>query len=181
MGIPQVLSQSQGVPFLDGYTMKSAANASTAIHSYQAPSIYVGAFYAALVLWTLTSTLLIGLKVTRSEWGDLFQLFTIAFIVAMTWYFSVGVYFRVHVEEDGTIQLGSFRRIRRAHSRQVALIEGPHLPIGFLRFRLEGEKAYLFCVMTNTELQNILRVIWTKNPELKTKNLGIINVRNQRF
>jgi hypothetical protein len=157
--------------------MKKGAHATTAARRYQAPSIYVGIFYAALVLWTLTSVLLIGLKVTRSEWGDVFQLLTIAFIMAMTWYFSMGVYYRVDLEEDGTVRLTSLRRILTAHSRKVALIEGPHLPIGFVRFRLEGEKAYLFCVVKNAELQEILLAIWKANPDLKVKNLGMLNLR----
>jgi hypothetical protein len=151
----------------------NGAQAPTVAHRYQAPRIYVVIFYGALILWTLTSILLIGLKLARSEWGDVFQLFTLAFIMAITWYFSVGIYYRIHVEEDGTIQLTSFRRILRTHSRNMVLIEGPHLPIGFVRFRWEGERAYLFCVANNAALQNILLAIWKAHPEVKVKNLDI--------
>jgi hypothetical protein len=154
--------------------MKRGAQASTAARTYQAPRTYVGIFYGALVAWTVICIFLLGLKVTRSEWGDAFQLFTIAFIMAMTWYFSMGVYYRVRMEEDGTIQLTSFKRVLRTHPRNVALIEGPHLPIGFVRFRLEGEKAYLFSVSRNAELQEILLGIWKANPALRVKNLGIL-------
>jgi hypothetical protein len=157
-------------------TMKKGPQALTAVQRYQAPRIYVIIFYVALVSWTIICILLIGLKVTRSEWSDLFQLFTIAFIMAMTWYFSMGIYYRVSLEEDGTIQLTSFRRILRTHSRKMALIEGPHFPIGFICFRGEGEKAYLFCVVKNKELQKILLAIWKANPDLKFKNLRLLNL-----
>ncbi len=138
-------------------------------------------FYAALVAWTLVSVLLIGPKVARSEWGDFLQLFMIAFIMAMTWYFSLGVYYRIQVEEDGTLQLTSFRKILRTHSQKMALIEGPPLPLGFIRFRTEGEKAYLFCVVRNPELQKILLALGKANPELKFKNLRLVNLEGQGF
>jgi hypothetical protein len=153
--------------------MKKKPQTLTEAQRYQAPMIYMGIFYAMLVAWTIICILLIGVKVTQSEWGNLFQLFMFAFIIAMTWYFSMGISYRVNVEEDGTVQLTSFRRILRIHSQKMELIEGPHLPIGFIRFRLEREKAYLFCVVKNRELQKILLVIWKANPDIKFKNLTL--------
>jgi hypothetical protein len=148
---------------------------------YQAPMIYMGIFYAMLVAWTIICILLIGFKVTQSEWTNLFQLFMIAFIIAMTWYFSMGIFYRVNVEEDGTVQLTSFRRILRINSRKMELIEGPHLPIGFIRFRLEREKAYLFCVVKNSELQKTLLAIRKANPDVKFKNLRVIDPNSPGF
>jgi hypothetical protein len=142
---------------------------------YQAPMIYLGIFYAVLVAWTIICIFLIGFKLTQSEWGNLLQLFMIAFVIAMTWYFSMGISYRVNVEEDGTLRLTSFRRILRVDSRKMELIEGPHLPIGFIRFRLEREKAYLFCVVKNRELQKILLAIQKTNPDIKFKNLTLDN------
>jgi len=153
--------------------MKKKPQTLTEAQRYQAPMIYMGIFYAMLVAWTITCIVLIGFKLTQSEWGNLFQLFMIAFIIAMTWYFSMGISYRVNVEEDGTVQLTSFRRILRVHSRKMELIEGPHLPIGFIRFRLEREKAYLFCVIKNKELQKILLAIRKANPDIKFKNLTL--------
>jgi hypothetical protein len=152
-------------------TMKQKPQVLTDGHGYQAPMIYVGIFYGALVAWTIICILFIGFKVTQSEWGNLFQLFMIGFIIAMTWYFSMGISYRVNVEEDGTVQLTSVRRILRIDSRKMELIEGPHLPIGFVRFRLEREKAYLFCVVKDKTLQQILSRIRKANPEIKLKNL----------
>ena len=154
-----------------GETMKQQTQVLRDTHRYQAPMIYLGIFYGALVAWTTICILLIGFKVTQSEWGNLLQLFMIAFIIAMTWYFSMGISYRVNLEEDGTLQLTSFRRILRIDSRKMELIEGPQLPIGFIRFRLEREKAYLFCVVRNKELQKILLAIRKANPDIKFKNL----------
>ena len=161
--------------------MKKKPQTLTEAQRYQAPMIYMGIFYAMLVAWTITCIVLIGFKLTQSEWGNLFQLFMIAFIIAMTWYFSMGISYRVNVEEDGTVQLTSFRRILRVHSRKMELIEGPHLPIGFIRFRLEREKAYLFCVIKNKELQKILLAIRKANPDIKFKNLRTTNLNSQGF
>jgi len=161
--------------------MKKKPQALTDAHEYQAPITYVGIFYAALVAWTIICVFLISFKVTQSEWANLFQLFMIAFIIAMTWYFSMGISYRVNVEEDGTVQLTSFRRILRIHSQKMELIEGPHLPIGFIRFRLEREKAYLFCVAKDKELQKILHAIRKANPDIKFKNLRTTNLNGQGF
>jgi hypothetical protein len=150
-------------------------HAPSAACSYEAPGGFLAAFYGGLILWTLITVVLIGGKVFRAEWADMFQLFSIAFIMAMTWYFSMSVYYRVRLEKDGSVQLASFRRVLTTHSRNVALIEGPHLPIGFVRFRLEGEKAYLFCVMNNPELREVLLGIWKANPALRVKNVGILD------
>jgi hypothetical protein len=158
---------------VSGQMMKKKPQILTEAQMYQAPMIYMGIFYTMLVAWTIICILLIGFKVTQSEWGNLFQLFMFAFIIAMTWYFSMGISYRVNVEEDGTLRLTSFRRILRVHSKKVELIEGPHLPIGFIRFRLEREKAYLFCVVKNEELQKILLSIRKANPDIKFKNLTL--------
>jgi len=52
-------------------------------------------------------------------------------------------------------------------------VEGPYLPIGFIRFRLEREKAYLFGVPRNRDLQEVLSVIRKTNPDIKFKNLTL--------
>jgi len=140
-------------------------------YAYQAPIIYLGIFYAALVAWTVICILFIGFEISQWAWGNAIQLFMIAFIIGMTWYFSMGISYRANMGEDGTLWLTSFRRILRIDSGKMELIEGPHLPIGFIRFRLEREKAYLFCVVKNKELQKILLAIRKANPDIKFKNL----------
>jgi len=136
---------------------------------YKAPLIYVGLFYLVLLAWTVISVFIMGAK----GWINWFQLFMVAFIFVMTWYFSLGISYKVEIKEDGKLELFSFRRLISTHSTKIAIVEGPHLPLGFIRFRLEREKAYLFGVPRNRGLQQILFVIRKTNPDIKFKNLHL--------
>jgi len=77
----------------------------------------------------------------------------------------------VEINEDGKLELFSFRRLISTHSTKIAMVEGPHLPLGFIRFRLEREKAYLFGIPRNRDLQQVLSVIRKTNPDVKFKGL----------
>jgi hypothetical protein len=142
----------------------------TKTYVYQAPTIYVAVFYLLLFAWTVVSVLYIGTK----GWVNWLQLFMVAFILFMTWYFSMGISYKVEINDDGKLELTSFRRRISIHSTKIAFVEGPHLPIGFIRFRLEREKAYLFGIPRNRDLQQILSIIYKTNPEVRFKNLNLI-------
>jgi hypothetical protein len=142
-------------------------------YRYQAPIIFVGLFYAALLIWTALCVWLIGSKTIVAGW-PLGQLLMIGFVLAYTWYFSLGISYRIRTESDGQIELSSFRRVIRVNAKMITLVEGPRLavlPYGFIRFRLEREKAYLFCCITDDELQQILKAIRKSNSEMKFKGL----------
>jgi hypothetical protein len=98
-------------------------------------------------------------------------LFVIAFILVFTWYFSLRISYQILLDGDGTIWLKSFRRVIRTRSLDIQMVEGPHLPIGFIRFRLEREKAYLFCVVNDKDLQAVLSLIRKFNPDAGFKNV----------
>ena len=142
-------------------------------YRYQAPIFFVGLFYAALLIWTALCVWLIGSKTIVAGW-PLGQLLMIGFVLAYTWYFSLGISYRIRTESDGQIELSSFRRVIRVNAKMITLVEGPRLavlPYGFIRFRLEREKAYLFCCITDDELQQILKAIRKSNSEMKFKGL----------
>ena len=142
-------------------------------YRYQAPIFFVGLFYAALLIWTALCVWLIGSKTIVAGW-PLGQLLMIGFVLAYTWYFSLGISYRIRTESDGQIELSSFRRIIRVNAKMITLVEGPRLavlPYGFIRFRLEREKAYLFCCITDDGLQQILKAIRKSNSEMKFKGL----------
>jgi hypothetical protein len=142
-------------------------------YRYQAPIFFVGLFYAALLIWTALCVWLIGSKTIVAGW-PLGQLLMIGFVLAYTWYFSLGISYRIRTERDGQIELSSFRRVIRVNAKMITLVEGPRLavlPYGFIRFRLEREKAYLFCCITDDELQQILKAIRKSNSEMKFKGL----------
>jgi hypothetical protein len=138
---------------------------------YQAPLLYVAIFYVLLAAWALVCVTSLGSSLNTWGVGNLFQLFMIAFVLFMTCYFSVAISYRIEVGDKGSIQLTSFRRIIKTRAEEIPLVEGPHFPIGFIRFRLEREKAYLFCLVNNESLKKVLSVIRAANPHIKLKGL----------
>ena len=140
---------------------------------YQAPLTFVGLFYAALIGWTVLCVWLIGSKTLSAGW-PLGQLLMIGFVLAYTWYFSLGISYEISIENGGTIKMNSFRRVLSLNAQDISLVEGPRLavmPYSFIRFRLKREKAYLFACITDDEIQRILKNMQKKNPEIKLKGL----------
>jgi len=139
---------------------------------YRAPMIFVATFYLLLVAWTVVCVSLMGLRAGQWGWENLSTLVMIAFILAYTWYFSAAISYKIVVRDDGCILLTSFRRTIEADAAKIELVEGPHLPVGFLRLRLEREKLYMFCVIRDEAFKKMLAVIRTANPDAKFKRLG---------
>ena len=140
---------------------------------YRAPMIFVATFYFLLAVWTLVCVSLIALKASQWGWANLSTLFMIAFILVYTWYFSAAISYQIMAREDGWIQLTSFRRTIEADAGKIRLVEGPRLPVGFLRLRLEREKAYIFCVIRDEAFKRIVSVIRSANPDAKFKSLDL--------
>ena len=138
---------------------------------YQAPILYVAIFYVLLAAWVFVCVTSLGASLNKWGMGNLFQLFMIGFVMFMTCYFSVAISYRIEVGDKGSIQLTSFRRIIKTRAEEIPLVEGPHFPIGFIRFRLEREKAYLFCLVNNESLKKVLSVIRAANPHMELKGL----------
>jgi hypothetical protein len=140
---------------------------------YQAPLAFVGLFYAALVGWTVLCVWLIGSKTLTAGW-PLGQLLMIGFVLAYTWYFSLGISYEIRIESGGTVKMTSFRRVINLQAQAISLIEGPRLaimPYSFIRFRLKREKAYLFACITDDDIQRVLKIMQKNNPEMKLKGL----------
>jgi len=142
-------------------------------YHYQAPTIFVGLFYAALIGWTVLCVWLIGSKTLSTGW-PLGQLLMIGFVLAYTWYFSLGISYEISIENGGTIKMTSFRRVLSLNAQDISLVEGPRLavmPYSFIRFRLKREKAYLFACITDDKIQRLLKTMQKNNPEIKLKGL----------
>ena len=140
-------------------------------YTYQAPLIYVLLFYLVISAWSVFSILFFTLKYEETGKADLTQMVIFAFLLGMTWYFSLGIFYRVNMEESGNIELKSLRRVVQTQARDISLVQGPLLPVGFLRLRLEREKAYLFCIATDETLHQVLSFIRSKNPDIKFKSM----------
>jgi hypothetical protein len=140
---------------------------------YQAPTLFVGIFYLLLLLWTAVCVVMIGSKTLSAGW-PLFQLLMVAFVLGYTWFFSLGISYRIYINEKGMIEFTSFRRVLSFKADAISLVEGPRLaliPYSFIRFRLEREKAYLFCRITDDELQQVLKKMRSANREMKFKGV----------
>ena len=138
---------------------------------YQAPTAFVATFYLFLIAWTCFAVLFLTVKASRSGIADTLQLIMILGVLCFTWYFSLGIFYRIMLEADGTILLTGVRRALRLHPRDIEAIEGPFLPIGFIRFKSGKERFYLLCWVKNADLLTILKRIGELNPgvHFKTK------------
>jgi hypothetical protein len=120
---------------------------------------------------------LLGSKTLRFGW-PLGQLLMIAFVLAYTWYFSLGISYKITVDGQGKIELTSFRRKLTVSVEDIELVEGPRfsvIPYCFIRFRLKHEKAYLFCRITDDTLHRMFNSIRRIKPDIKFKGLhGIL-------
>ncbi len=140
-------------------------------HVYQAPALFVGIFYLLLAAWVVVCLVFINSIFNEFGLAGLFRLFMIVFILIYMCYFAAAVSYKMEVWDEGHIRLTSFRRIINTHAEEIPIVEGPHLPVGFIRFRLEREKAYLFCLTNNEFLKKALSVIRNANPDINSKNL----------
>lgn len=138
---------------------------------YQAPRAYVTAFYGVLAAWVVVCLPFLVRFAARAGWGDLLQLLMVAFVVAFTLYFSLGISYRLEVDSQGEVRFTSFRRTLRLRAGEIEGVEGPPLPLGFARFRLEREKVYLFCIPSAADFQAALAAVARLNPEIKRKRL----------
>jgi hypothetical protein len=137
--------------------------------SYQAPGAFVAAFYILLCAWTAVSIFFLAGKAARSELSDVLQWVMIAAIFGFTWYFSLGLFYRVRMAPDGSLHLKGVRRGFTVHPRQIEIVEGPYLPIGFVRFKSGKERLYLICQVRNADLQAILKRVGEINPDVRFK------------
>ena len=140
---------------------------------YRAPPAFVGIFYAFLVAWTIVSLVFLWPKATRGA-VPLAQLGMIGFVLAYTWYFSLGICYEVFIGEHGKMEMKSFRRVLRIPLDDVSAVEGPRfalLPYGFLRFRLTREKAYVFCHITSEDVRRLLSTMKRVNKKMEMKGI----------
>jgi energy-coupling factor transporter transmembrane protein EcfT len=137
--------------------------------SYQAPGSLVAAFYLLLVAWTAVSILFLSAKAARSELTDALQWVMIVAIFGFTWYFSLGLFYRISQAPDDRLYLKGVRRSLTVHPREIEVVEGPYLPIGFVRFKAGKERLYLICQLRNADLQAILKRIGEINPHVRFK------------
>ncbi len=140
-------------------------------HIYQAPKLFVKTFYLLLAAWVVVCIVFLNSILARFGLAGLYRLFMIALILFYMGYFATGVSYKMEVWDEGDIRLTSYRRIINTHAEEIPIVEGPYLPLGFIRFRLEPVKAYLFCLKNDEFLKTALSVIRNANPSIEFKRL----------
>jgi len=145
---------------------------------YHSPIIFMGIFYLVLLVWTGICLLLMGsIEFSFGEFSlgwPLARMIMIAFVMVYTWYFSLAISYKIGITGRGDIELTSFRRVIRVNAEVIGMVEGPKWAIiqyGFVRFRLEREKAYLFCCITDTDFEQFMQIMKEVNPEMVLKGM----------
>jgi amino acid permease len=141
----------------------------SARHVYQAPTLLVAAFYVILLVWSVICISLIDAILEEGGTTGVFPLFMIGFILFYMWYFSLAISYRLELKDDGEIRLRSLRRTLRTNAKEISAVEFPRVGFGFIRFRLEREKAYLFCLPQNAVLKRVLEAIRSANSDIMFK------------
>jgi len=140
---------------------------------YHSPIIFMGIFYLILLVWTGICLLLMGTIEFSYGW-PLARMLMIAFVMVYTWYFSLAISYKIGITERGDIEITSFRRVVRVNAEVIGMVEGPKwaiIPYGFVRFRLEREKAYMFCCITDTDFEQFMQIMKAANPDMILKGI----------
>ena len=140
---------------------------------YHSPVIFMGIFYLLLLVWTGICLLLMGTIEFSFGW-PLARLFMIAFVMVYTWYFSLAISYKIGISENGDLELTSFRRVVRVNAEVIGMVEGPKwalIPYGFVRFRLEREKAYIFVCTKDADFEQYMKIMKDINPEMVLKGV----------
>ncbi len=151
----------------------TAKNSSAETSVYHSPLVFVGSFYLILAGWIVFCLTYLEAVFNRLELSVMFGFVMVTFIIIITCYFSLGISYQIKVGANGSIRLTSFRRTIDTCAEDIHIIEGPHLPVGFIRFRLDREKAYLFYIANNTAIETVLKKIRRANPDINFKHLKI--------
>ena len=146
---------------------------SSKAYFYHSPLIFTGIFFLVLLVWTGVCILLISSIEFSYGWA-LARMFMIAFVMIYAWYFALGISYKIGITELGDIELTSFRRVVRVNAEIIGMVEGPKwalIPYGFVRFRLEREKAYIFCRITDPGFDQYMQIMKTVNPDMVLKGV----------
>ena len=142
---------------------------------FQAPTPFMAVFYGLLLVWTVATVPLIWQKFQRGGFqGDWLYAAMIGFFYLYTWFWSLGLFYRISLDAEGRIRMKSLRRTLEISVKQVRTIEGSRFSGGggFVRMKLPKESAYLFGNRGGDgNLEEILREIARRNPLVRTARI----------
>jgi hypothetical protein len=142
---------------------------------FRAPAGYPAFFYLLLLAWTAGSLPLVYQKFQTGMFFGSQWLYAgmVAFVYVFTWFWSLGIFYRISLDSEGMLTMKSIRRELQVSVKQVSRVEGSRLPnsFGFLRVKLPKESAYIFCLRKTDELEAVLQGIKRLNPMLIRLNI----------
>ena len=141
---------------------------------FQAPALFMTVFYGLLLVWTIGTIPLIVLKFQQGWFrGDWLYALMIGFFYLFTWFWSLGLFYRIALDAEGRIEMKSLRRRLDISAKEVRIIEGSRFSggFGFIRMKLPKESAYLFCHRLDGDLVEIFREIRRMNPLIRTARI----------
>ena len=105
--------------------------------------------------------------------GDWLYGVMIGFFYLYTWFWSLGLFYRISLDAEGQIELKSLRRTLVISAKEIRTIEGSRFSggFGFIRMKLPRESVYLFCHRRDGNLEEILREIGRLNPLVRTARI----------
>jgi len=134
---------------------------------FQSPMAYVVLFYLLLLAWTVGTLPVVYLKFRTIGFQSVWIYASmVGFVYAYTWFWCLGIFYRISLDKDGLVILKSLRRELTVSAKQIASIEGSRFPrgFGFVKLKVPRETGYLFCLRMDGELEALLRGIRRANP-----------------
>ena len=134
---------------------------------FEAPRAYLVLFYLLLAIWTVGTLPIVYAKFRTVGFGSVWiYAAMVGFVYLYTWFWCLGIFYRIFLDEEGSVTLRSLRREIKVHAKQIASLEGSRFPggFGFLKLRIPRETGYLFCLQRTAELDAVLKGIRKANP-----------------
>jgi hypothetical protein len=144
--------------------MEEAKGAGQVFH---APLVYPVIFYLLLTAWTAGTLPVVYLKFRTIGFNSVWIYASmVGFVYAYTWFWSLGIFYRISLDREGLVVLKSLRRELRVPAKQIASIEVSRFPrgFGFVKLKVPRETGYLFCLTLTGELDALLKGIRKVNP-----------------
>ena len=93
--------------------------------------------------------------------GDWLFAVMIGFFYLYTWFWALGLFYRISLDAEGMVILKSFRRRLEVYAKEIHAVEGSRFSggFGFVRLKLPRESVYLFCHRRDEALDEISRGI----------------------
>jgi branched-chain amino acid transport system substrate-binding protein len=92
--------------------------------AYRTPAALTQGFYALLGVWTLACLALFAIRGAVLDWSNYGQWAMIGFVMAYTWYWSLGVFHTLRLDDQGRLPVAERIARRLAGQKEVVAVVG---------------------------------------------------------